>query len=125
MHFFDYRGGLGDMCATYFVCFLQYSRFGTDAAVRYATSLVLFIVIGTALCVYKWVDFDYKAKRQKYFSTDNNAFSMKFFASWDFRTRRRLDSKYAATSVCSSLGVMLFEATRAEQVKRRSMRDRV
>jgi len=124
MHLLDYQGQLTDFCATYFPCFLQYSRFSTDSQERYAFALALFVFIGTILCIYKLVAVDYRAKKIRYFIKDDNYFSREFFNSWDFRTKRMSDTKHSVEGTKNILDIMLYEEKKKEIVKQRDSSDK-
>ena len=120
MHFSDYNGSMSAICASYFPCFAQYSRFSTSADFRYSLTLTLFIVIGVILCIYKWTTYDYLTKRQKYFHKEDNLFAREFFNMWDFRIKRNNDSKHSIEGIQNVLKIMIHEEKIKDEVKNRT-----
>jgi hypothetical protein len=104
---------------------LLYSRFSTDSDIRYSISLFLFPIIGTILCIYKWVVVDYRTKRQRFFNKEENFVAREFFNGWDYRTKRLNDAKHNKTGVQNMLKVMIYEDIKRELVKNRSGADKL
>ena len=73
--------------------------------------------------MYKWIRFDYKAKRWRYFSKDNH-YSREFFNNWDWRNKREGDAKLSKAHIQNILGVMIYEEKKRETVKNRSAEEK-
>jgi hypothetical protein len=91
-------------------CFLLYSRFDPDNDQFYALSLMLFMIFGLTISVYKWVSFDVLRKKRELYEDKKMKFSKIFLNCWDWKTaNNNYEARELATATRMELKVNLDE----------------
>jgi hypothetical protein len=122
-HVSDMKYSYSELCAGLFPtpCFLYYSRFDASSDQYYALTLILFMILGIVISVYKWVEFDLVRKKRELYDDKKKKFSRLFFNSLDWSTPvNNYEGRQMASSIRLEIKINLDEERIKAEIEKRT-----
>ena len=101
-------------------CLTLYTSFKENEGVRYAATNFIFLFVGLMVCVYSWMTFDVRSKRQKIYSSKGLSLSILVINSWDWKADSKLHAKATKDYTMNEILLTLEETIIGEKAAKRS-----